>query len=68
MIPEELRAEDFTCFVNPGPFTLGGLPQTVGVTGRKSLDTYGELRARGGAFSGKDPTKWTAPLPTQLGG
>ena len=60
VIPEELRAEDFTCFVNPGgPFTLGGPAADCGVTGRKIIvDTYGGSCAHGGgAFSGKDPTK-----------
>ena len=40
----------------------GGPSADCGVTGRKIIvDSYGGMgRARRGAFSGKDPSKWTA--------
>src|SRR5918995_2691214 len=46
--------------VNPtGKFVIGGPVGDAGLTGRKIIvDTYGGApRPRGGAFSGKDPTK-----------
>jgi S-adenosylmethionine synthetase len=48
-------------FVNPtGKFVLGGPMGDTGLTGRKIIvDTYGGAgRHGGGAFSGKDPTKF----------
>src|SRR5512133_2698930 len=45
--------------VNPtGRFVIGGPVGDAGLTGRKIIvDTYGGMARRGGAFSGKDPSK-----------
>ena len=51
---------DFDKLVNPtGRFVIGGPFADSGLTGRKlACDTYGGVgRIRGGALSGKDPTK-----------
>jgi len=53
--------------INPtGRFVVGGPVGDCGLTGRKIIvDTYGGFaRHGGGAFSGKDPSKVTAPPPT----
>jgi S-adenosylmethionine synthetase len=53
-------SKDIRFHVNPtGSFILGGPSADAGVTGRKIIvDTYGGAgRHRGGAFSGKDPSK-----------
>ena len=58
------RTSDF--LVNPtGNFVVGGPDGDCGLTGRKIIvDTYGGYAPHGGgAFSGKDPTKSTAPPP-----
>ena len=46
-------------YINPtGQFIIGGPDGDTGLTGRKIIvDTYGGAAPRGGAFSGKDPTK-----------
>ena len=51
---------DYKVFINPtGRFVIGGPHGDTGLTGRKIIvDTYGGYaRHRGGAFSGKDPSK-----------
>ena len=53
--------------VNPtGKFVIGGPVGDAGLTGRKIIvDTYGgAARHGGGAFSGKDPRRSIARLPT----
>jgi len=58
-------------FVNPsGKFVLGGPHADTGLTGRKIIvDTYGGMaRHGGGAFSGKDPPRSTARVPTPRAG
>jgi S-adenosylmethionine synthetase len=61
VIPAELLpANGPTIHINPtGRFVIGGPQGDAGLTGRKIIvDTYGGYaRHRGGAFSGKDPTK-----------
>jgi S-adenosylmethionine synthetase len=60
IIPEEMRSENISIYVNPtGSFSLGGPQADTGVTGRKIIvDTYGGVGSHGGGcFSGKDPTK-----------
>lgn len=54
--------------VNPtGKFVIGGPHGDTGLTGRKIIvDTYGGKGAHGGgAFSGKDPARWTV-VPLML--
>jgi S-adenosylmethionine synthetase len=56
----ELDASGVRVLVNPtGRFEIGGPKADTGLTGRKIIvDTYGGYAPhRGGAFSGKDPTK-----------
>ena len=63
-----LFGDDIKYFVNPtGKFVIGGPHGDTGLTGRKIIvDTYGGKGAHGGgAFSGKDPPRWTAPQLTQ---
>ena len=63
IIPEELLDENTKYYVNPtGRFVKGGPAADSGLTGRKIIvDTYGGSAPHGGgAFSGKDPTRWTA--------
>jgi len=57
---QALFAGDIVYHVNPtGKFVIGGPHGDTGLTGRKIIvDTYGGKGAhRGGAFSGKDPSK-----------
>ena len=61
VIPKELLLPDVKIHINPtGRFVVGGPAGDVGLTGRKIIvDTYGGIaRHGGGAFSGKDPTKF----------
>jgi len=54
-------------YVNPtGRFVIGGPDGDCGLTGRKIIvDTYGGAAPHGGgAFSGKDPRRWTVRRPT----
>ena len=63
IIPAELMDENTKFFINPtGRFVIGGPVGDSGLTGRKIIvDTYGGFaRHGGGAFSGKDPTRWVA--------
>lgn len=56
--------EETIIYVNPsGQFVCGGLDADTGLTGRKlAVDAYGSMvPLGGGAFSGKDPSNWTAP-------
>ncbi len=60
-IPEAMLDDEAKIFVNPtGRFVIGGPMGDSGLTGRKIIvDTYGGYsRHGGGAFSGKDPTKF----------
>ena len=60
VIPAALLDEHTKYFINPtGRFVIGGPQGDSGLTGRKIIvDTYGGYaRHRGGAFSGKDPSK-----------
>jgi len=60
VIPEDLRGENTTYYVNTtGRFVVGGPLCDCGMTGRKIIvDTYGGQGSHGGgAFSGKDPSK-----------
>ena len=53
--------------INPtGRFVVGGPMGDTGLTGRKIIvDTYGGHGSHGGgAFSGKDPQRWTGRPPT----
>ena len=58
IVPKELMRPETKIFINPtGRFVIGGPQGDSGLTGRKIIvDTYGGM-GRGGAFSGKDPTK-----------
>ena len=59
----DMSLEGVRILVNPtGRFVKGGPAADTGLTGRKIIvDTYGGYaRHGGGAFSGKDPTRWTA--------
>jgi len=60
-LPAHLLDEDTKYHINPtGRFVIGGPMGDTGLTGRKIIvDTYGGMgRHGGGAFSGKDPTKF----------
>ena len=60
IIPAQFMDENTKIYVNPtGRFVVGGPQGDSGLTGRKIIvDTYGgSAPHRGGAFSGKDPTK-----------
>ena len=60
IIPAELVSDKTKYHINPtGRFEIGGPMGDCGLTGRKIIvDTYGgSARHRGGAFSGKDPSK-----------
>ena len=68
ILPAEWLTSATKFFINPtGRFVIGGPMGDCGLTGRKIIvDTYGGMaRHGGGAFSGKDPSKWTVPLRTQ---
>ena len=61
VLPKELLDENTKYFINPtGRFVIGGPHGDAGLTGRKIIvDTYGGYaRHGGGAFSGKDCTKF----------
>jgi len=61
VIPESLRDGNTKILINPtGRFVVGGPSGDTGLTGRKIIvDTYGGMgRHGGGAFSGKDPSKF----------
>jgi S-adenosylmethionine synthetase len=61
LLPADLDAEGLDILINPtGRFELGGPHADCGLTGRKIIvDTYGGMaRHGGGAFSGKDPSKF----------
>ena len=61
IIPADMLDENTKIYVNPtGRFVTGGPQGDSGLTGRKIIvDTYGGYsRHGGGAFSGKDPTKF----------
>ncbi len=67
----KLDTEGYRLLVNPtGRFEIGGPMGDAGLTGRKIIiDTYGGMaRHGGGAFSGKDPSKWTARPRTRCAG
>ncbi|MFD0447382.1 methionine adenosyltransferase [Streptomyces indonesiensis] len=67
----KLDTEGYRLLVNPtGRFEIGGPMGDAGLTGRKIIiDTYGGMsRHGGGAFSGKDPPRSTAPPPTPCAG
>ena len=60
VLPAQFIDENTKYLINPtGRFVIGGPQGDAGLTGRKIIvDTYGGMaRHRGGAFSGKDPTK-----------
>ena len=60
VIPKKYLDENTKYHINPsGKFIIGGPEADAGLTGRKIIvDTYGGWGAhRGGAFSGKDPSK-----------
>ena len=70
VVPGNWMTSDTKVFINPtGRFTIGGPAGDCGLTGRKIIvDTYGGMaRHGGGAFSGKDPSRWIDPPPTQAG-
>jgi S-adenosylmethionine synthetase len=61
MLPKELIKGNINFLVNPtGRFVVGGPQGDCGLTGRKIIvDTYGGAAPHGGgAFSGKDPSKF----------
>jgi S-adenosylmethionine synthetase len=61
VIPKEMMDAKTRVLINPtGRFVVGGPHGDAGVTGRKIIvDTYGGAAPHGGgAFSGKDPTKF----------
>ena len=71
VIPAEMLDENTKYYINPtGRFVVGGPQGDTGLTGRKIIvDTYGGYaRHGGGAFSGKDPRRWTVPPPTRRAG
>src|SRR5271155_4186975 len=64
LLPADLDTTAMRVLANPtGLFELGGPHADAGLTGRKIIvDTYGgAARHGGGAFSGKDPSKWDRP-------
>ncbi len=68
ILPAEWLTSATKFFINlTGRFVIGCPTGDCGLTGRKIIvDTYGGMaRHGGGAFSGKDPSKWTVPLRTQ---
>ncbi len=67
VLPVDLVDSRTRFLVNPtGKFIVGGPQSDTGMTGRKIIvDTYGGWAPHGGgAFSGKDPPRWTAPPRT----
>ena len=66
-----IPSDGYRLLVNPtGRFVVGGPMGDAGLTGRKIIvDTYGGMaRHGGGAFSGKDPPRSTAPRRTPCAG
>ncbi len=71
VLPKSMLTKDTEYLINPtGNFVVGGPQGDTGLTGRKIIvDTYGGMgRHGGGAFSGKDPSKWTAAPLTWAAG
>lgn len=61
VLPKELINDNTRYLINPtGRFVIGGPQGDCGLTGRKIIvDTYGGAAPHGGgAFSGKDPSRW----------
>ena len=68
VLPDGWMCPEDEFYVNPtGRFVIGGPDGDAGLTGRKIIvDTYGGAAPHGGgAFSGKDRRRWTAPQPTR---
>ena len=71
VLPKHLLSKKTQFLINPtGRFVVGGPQGDTGLTGRKIIvDSYGGMgRHGGGAFSGKDPSKWTAARHTWAAG